>query len=501
MQDELLKKSQEPKDKVIALDAVEQQAALDLLQDKSLMQRIVDDYQRCGVVGEAINKQVAYLACVSRMLETPLAIMVQSTSAAGKSSLMDAALAFIPEEHRIQYSAMTGQSLFYMSEQDLKHKILSIAEEAGASEASYALKLLQSEGELTIASTGKDADTGNLVTQEYHVEGPVMIFSTTTAIDLDEELLNRCLVLSVDEDRSQTKAIHQLQRKRRTLDGLLQRKDKQQILSLHQNAQRLLKPLAVVNPYAEQLTFIDDRTRTRRDHEKYLTLIESITLLHQYQRKIKTALHDGVAIEYIEVTLNDIALANQLAHEVLGRTLDELPPQTRNLLLLVDGMVTKQSEKLQMKKSDYRFSRKAIRDFTGWGDTQLRVHLQRLADMEYLLCHGGGRGQRYVYELLYDGQGKDGQPFMMRLVDTDSLKSSSTTKRTRGKTPDNAGSSRPHHGVKTGRSRGSKNTCKATDNKVSGLDEDKNVSEARPGNKNNGTSYRSDTPALVAAPE
>jgi hypothetical protein len=92
----------------------------------------------------------------------PLAIVVQSSSAAGKSSLMDAVLAFMPEEERIKYSAMTGQSLFYMGETNLKHKILAIAEEEGASRASYALKLLQSEGELTIASTGKDPNTGRM---------------------------------------------------------------------------------------------------------------------------------------------------------------------------------------------------------------------------------------------------------------------------------------------------------------------------------------------------
>lgn len=67
---------------------------------------------------------------------------------------------------------MTGQSLFYLGETDLQHKILAIVEEEGAERASYALKLLQSEGEPTIASTGKDAATGRLVTQEYRVRGP-----------------------------------------------------------------------------------------------------------------------------------------------------------------------------------------------------------------------------------------------------------------------------------------------------------------------------------------
>ena len=178
------------------------------------------------------------------------------------------------------------------------------------------------------------------MTQEYHVEGPVMIFLTTTAIEIDEELLNRCLVLSVDESREQTEAIHRLQRERRTLAGLVNGERKQRILAQHRHAQRLLRPLKVLNPYADQLTFLSDKTRTRRDHEKYLTLIDTIALLHQYQRPLRTAQENGATIEYIEATREDIAQANALAHEVLGRSLDELPPQTRRVLARVIEMVT-----------------------------------------------------------------------------------------------------------------------------------------------------------------
>jgi len=155
------------------------------------------------------------------------------------------------------------------------------------------LKLLQSEGVLTIASTGKDATTGRLITHQYRVEGPVMIFLTTTAIDLDEELLNRCLVLTVDEDRAQTQAIHQKQREAQTLEGLLAKHDRNELLTTHRNAQRLLKPMLVVNPYARELTFLDSQTRTRRDHMKYLTLIRSIALLYQHQRPHQTTMHRG----------------------------------------------------------------------------------------------------------------------------------------------------------------------------------------------------------------
>jgi DNA primase catalytic core len=422
LQDEAVRKSLEPKDETVTLSDEEQQAALELLRDPKLLERILTDYERCGVVGEETNKLVCYLAAVSRKLDEPLAIIIQSSSAAGKSWLMNAVLQMMPEEEQVKYSAMTGQSLFYMSETNLRHKILAIVEEEGAERASYALKLLQSEGELTIASTGKDPTSGRLVTHEYRVEGPVMILLTTTAVEVDEELLNRCIVLTVDEDREQTRAIHRLQRERQTLEGLLAKRDRDHLLAGHRNAQRLLRPVHVTNPFARELTFLDDQTRTRRDHLKYLTLIRSIALLHQYQRPTKSVSHHGQAVQYIEATLDDIAAANALAHEALGRSLDELAPQTRRLLLLIDEMVTEACTRLAIERCDHRFSRRQVREFTGWGNTQLKLHLHRLEELEYLLLHRGGRGQSFVYELLYDGNGKDGKPFLCGLIEVDKLR-------------------------------------------------------------------------------
>lgn len=407
--------------KTVTLRDEEREEALALLKSPDLLARIERDLTRCGVVGEATNKLVGYLAVLSRKLDAPLAVTIQSTSAAGKSALMEAVLGLVPPEERIQYSALTGQSLFYMGERDLEHKVLAIAEEEGAHHAAYALKLLQSEGELTIASTGKDPVTGELRTLDYQVKGPVMILLTTTAIDVDEELLNRCLVLTVDEGREQTRAIHAVQRDKRTLKGLVAKAERQGLQSLHQNAQRLLEPLAVVNPYASQLTFACDRTRTRRDHEKYLTLIDAIALLHQHQRPVKSVVHDGKPLRYVEVTLEDIETANRLAHEVLGRTLDELPPKTRELLGRLVAWVDERTAALAMERSDFRFSRRDVREALAWSDTPLKIHLGRLVEMEYLLVHRGGRGQSYAYELLYRGEGDSGSPFVMGLLDVATL--------------------------------------------------------------------------------
>lgn len=487
------------------LSESEQAAALELLRDPKLLDRILRDFERCGVVGEETNKLLGYLAATSRKLEDPLAVVIQSTSAAGKSALMEAVLHFMPDEERVQYSAMTGQSLFYMGETNLQHKILAIVEEEGAERASYALKLLQSEGELTIASTGKDPATGRLVTQEYHVEGPVMIFQTTTAVDMDEELLNRCIVLTVDEGREQTRAIHERQRRARTLEGVVARQERSQLFALHQNAQRLIRPLFVVNPFAKELRFPDHQTRMRRDHMKYLGLIEAVTLLHQYQRPIKEVEHRGQRIRYIEVTKEDIAVANRLAHEVLGRSLDELPPQTRRLLGLLDSMVTDECQRLGVDRADYRFSRRAVRERTGWGDTQLRVHLGRLIELEYVLAHRGRQGQSFAYELVYAGNGED-CPFLPGLVDPNALgrSDSGTISTSRGVEPtsrglegDFAGGVRGKCGLVAGGVRGSENAVSQHQN---GSNVNRVAADGRKPQPGNGKSQCVVVPASQAYP-
>jgi hypothetical protein len=465
IQEARLKAEAAPKKDEPGMSVDEREAAMALLRDPRLLDRILADFAACGVVGEETNKLVGYLAAVSRKLDAPLAVIVQSSSAAGKSWLMEAVLAFVPPEERVKYSALTGQALYYLSDADLKHKILAIVEEEGAERASYALKLLQSEGELTIASTGKDPHTGRMVTQEYRVEGPVMIFLTTTAVDIDDELLNRCLVLSVDEGREQTAAIHRLQRERETLAGLLRSEARNQVLATHRAAQRLLRPLAVVNPFAEQLTFLDDRTRARRDHMKYLSLIRTITLLHQYQRPIKTVQHGGRSLAYVEATLDDIAAANRLAHDVLGRCLDEMPPQTRRLLALLEKMVGERCVAAKMERGDILFSRRQVRDFTGWGDTQLKIHLGRLAELEYVLTHRADHGQGFVYELVYDGLGKDGSRFLSGLLDVEKLRAVHDYDAQRsGVNGDRSGVGRPPVGAWSAGGRASKNGASPSKN-------------------------------------
>jgi len=231
-----------------------------------------------------------------------------------------------------------------------------------------------------------------------------MIFLTTTAVEIDEELLNRCLILTVDESREQTERIHTLQRQARTLEGLRLKKKRQCLLTLLRNAQRLLRPVDVVNPYADALTFTAERTRTRRDHEKYLTLIDTIALLHQYQRgrQKSEVSSQHPEEEYIEVTLDDIALANKLAPEFFGRSLDELPPQTRQLLETIKSLVKATCKEQHIEQSLSLFSRRDLQKKCGWSYSQIKRHLFRLQELEYIAPRFGRMGSTLKYELLID---------------------------------------------------------------------------------------------------
>jgi len=373
---------------------VERERAMALLEAPDLIDQVAAAFRTLGVVGERDSALVAWLTLTSRLSDRPLGAVLQSSSSAGKSTLADAALALVPEEATVSYSAMTGQALYYLGETDLAHKVLAIAEEEGASRATYALKLLVSEGRLAIAAAGKDPVSGRLMTHTYEVTGPVALLMTTTAAELDDELANRLLVLAVDEGRAQTRAVQAAQRDAETLSGLVVRTQRKEVTATHTAAQRLLAPVAVVNPHAPMLGFSDRATRHRRDNAKYLGLIRAVALAHQHQRPRRQVEVEGRTVIYIEATAADVAAAERLCAHVLGTTVDELAPATRRLLVatrdFADG------------RHGAPFTRRELREATGMGDTQMKVHLARLVDLEYVVANRAGPATTYELAHHYD---------------------------------------------------------------------------------------------------
>jgi hypothetical protein len=406
-----------------AMTKEEQEEALAFLRSPDLIERIQKDFDACGFIGEQIPRLFGYIATISRFLEKPLGLLIVSRSAAGKSQLQDVITNFVPLEQLKKYTRATGQSFFYQETESLQYKVIALAEEEGARDALYSIRTLQSDQYLTVAVTITDQKSGNKSTKEFLVKGPVVIMITTTNPEaLDFETRNRFVILTIDESREQTRRILEKQREQESLEGLIQTSSEEMILRKHHNAQRLLRRLKVVNPYAGELTYPDDKLLMRREQKKYLTLIKTIAFLHQYERDVKKVKGPGGKLmEYIEVIPEDIALANKLAAEVLGRSLDELSPHTRNLLREIKSMVDARAAKEKKKPEEMLFSRRDIREYAGWSYWQVYDHIKPLLDMEYLVLHSENRN-RPMYRLLWKGEGTDGQRFLMGLINPESLK-------------------------------------------------------------------------------
>jgi DNA primase len=379
---------------VITLSDADKADGLRLGRNQDLMNEILRDLEKLGTIGEDANKQIGYLVMTSRKMTHPLSLLILSGSGAGKSHLQDAIVSLCPEEDLVKLTALTDRALFYKGGDSLKHKVLAVEELVGAQGADYAIRNLISARKLVVESTVKNPLTGKLETQLNTVHGPTAVFQTTTNPRTDAETRSRFLVVSADESPEQTKAILQVQRQSHTLAGWRQQQEQAAILRRHHAFQRLLKPLVVINPFEPLLSYPDDHLLVRRDHPKYLQLILAVTFLYQMQRCLK---QDVVLGDYVEATLDDIALANDLAHQVLGHSLDDLSHPARELLRLITRYA--QSQAAHSPVDQLTFNRRQLREAIKWGDTRLRTHLAELVSMEHLLPICGRFGKTYQYRL------------------------------------------------------------------------------------------------------
>ena len=381
----------------------ERAEAMKLGRHPDLVGEVLRDMERLGMVGEEVNKLAGYLVMTSRRMDDPLALLIISGSGAGKSHLQDTILSLCPEEDLIKLTSLSGQALFYKGEDSLRHKVLALEEEAGANNASYAIRNLISAKKLTIESTIKNALTGKLETQVNVVHGPTAVFVTTTNPQTDAETRSRFIVTSVDESSEQTRVILEAQRHSHTLEGRLKKYRGADVLRRHHALQRLLRPLVVVNPFEPLLAYAEDRLVMRRENPKYLHLILCVTFLYQMQRPIKEHAELG---EYIETTLDDIAVANEIAGGLFGHSLDELSRPSRELLKLIRDFVEQKASHEKCEREAVSFTRREVREYCGWSDYQIKAHIKQLEELEYLAPSSGRRGQLFAYRLAWDGLGE-----------------------------------------------------------------------------------------------
>ena len=324
---EIKAKQQAAAPKTKKLTLAEKDEAETFLKQTDLLTKTNELIGKSGVIGEEVNRLLMYIIFTSRKREQPLHVIGLGSSGTGKTHLQEKVGELIPEEDRLSLTSLSENAFYYFGKHDLKHKVILIEDLDGAENALYPLRELQTKKRIvkTIASKNTKGETQ---TKYLVVEGPVCVAGATTKEQIYEDNANRSFLIYLDESTIQDEKIMQYQRQLSA--GEINTYEQKEIQEFLQNTQRILSPVAVRNPFANQLNLPQSVFKPRRTNNHYLQFIEAITFYYQYQREQQTDKETGEI--YIETTLEDIENANRLLKEVLLRKSDELTGSCRNYL-------------------------------------------------------------------------------------------------------------------------------------------------------------------------
>jgi hypothetical protein len=315
------KENSKPKKKELSPDEVK--AANELLKTPKLLEKVNDLIGKSGVIGEENNRLLMYIIFTSRLMSNPLHIISMGASGTGKSHLQETVAELIPEEDTLSITDLSESSFYYFDLNELSHKLILIEDLDGADNALYPLRELQSKK--TITKTFVEKTKRGLRTTSRTVNGPVCVGGCTTREKIYEDNSNRSFLIYIDSSADQDEKIMEYQRALSAGDQ--DEAVQEQSRNLLKNAQRLLKPIKVINPFARQLKLPKSVFKPRRTNTHYLHFIEAVTFLHQAQRPKQV--NEQTGEEYIETTLEDIQNANYLLKDILLKKSDRLSPACR----------------------------------------------------------------------------------------------------------------------------------------------------------------------------
>jgi DNA primase len=378
----------------------EREEALKLLTSPRLLERIAADLEIVGYVGEPRNKKLAYLIATSRLLPKPLSGIFRAQSGSGKSYLMECVAELMPSEQVHYFSRLTPQALYYLEPDALTHKLLIVDERDGSEESEYPIRTLQTRRALKLAVPVKDPNSGKIKTIVLEIHGPIAYMESTADQRINPENANRCFELYLDESEKQTQAIFAAQRRSRTLEGWKNEQQKQNIVRLHHHAQRLLRPLKTIIPYVDLIEFPAAWLRGRRDNDRFLSLIEGIAFLHQHQRETGR----DSETDYLAASIEDYAMAYDLAHQVFAQASSDLPKPVADFLAEIEKLVPQKAKEAKCPANTYTFSRREIREAVNLPDHIVKRYMRQIEELEYVQVQRASQGGSFRYRLADTGE-------------------------------------------------------------------------------------------------
>jgi predicted transcriptional regulator len=382
--EQLEKTDLKPETKI--LTEQERKEALELLQSENLLKVTNELIGQSGIIGEEINRLIMYLIFSSRKREQPLHIISLGSSGTGKTHLQESIGNLIPEEEKIEITTLSENAFYYFGQQELKNKLILIEDLDGAEGALYPIRELQSKKKISKTIAFKNTK-GETKTTNVTVEGPVCVAGCTTKESIYEDNANRSFLIYLDESAEQDQRIMEYQRA--VSAGQINYETQHKAKILLQNSQYLLRPIKIINPYAELLQLPSEVLKPRRTNAHYLQFIQLITFYHQYQREIQYDEQTGE--EYILTTIEDIKNANELIKEVLICKADTLTGQSRNQL---------ENFKKTLKNNNENFTNQILRKNLKVAKTTAQRYLNNWLDMGIIKKLHDKETQTYSYQII-----------------------------------------------------------------------------------------------------
>jgi len=322
-----------------------------------------------------------YLIFTSRLTANPLHCISLGSSGTGKTHLQSKVAELIPDEDKVEITVLSANAFYYFNRTELQNKLILIEDLDGAESVLYPLRELQSKKRITKTVVHKDRK-GTTKTIHLTVEGPVSVAGCTTKESVYEDNSNRSFLLYIDESTEQDRKIMQYHKEEEFKAARFLR-----------DIQRVLKPVKVINPFAEFLELPESVFKPRRTNAHYLQLIEAITFYCQYQRPKKY--DESTGEEYIETIIEDIKEANKLIKEVLLRKSDVLNGACRNFFECL---------KIHLRKSNQTsFTNKEIRHILRLNPSNQKRYMLQLQSANLIQKAKGDKRNGYSYEVVtYD---------------------------------------------------------------------------------------------------
>ena len=368
------------------LTRTEQKEAETFLKSKNLLEKTNELIGKSGVIGEVNNRLLMYLIFTSRKTNNPLHAISLGSSGTGKTHLQSKVAALIPEADRLEITVLSANAFYYFNRTELQHKLILIEDLDGAESVLYPLRELQSKKRITKTVVHKDRK-GNTKTIHLTVEGPVSVAGCTTQESIYEDNSNRSFLLYIDESAEQDQRIMQYQRA--VSAGQVNESEQLEAKQILQNVQRVLKPIKVINPFAEFLELPQSVFKPRRTNSHYLQFIEVITFYKQYQREQKVNEETGEM--YIETRLEDIIEANELITETLLFKSDLLTGACRTFLEILKAVLAQEKQTA--------FTNSQVRRWMRLPKSTVRRRFLELLDTENIKKIKAKDKRTYHYEL------------------------------------------------------------------------------------------------------